>query len=146
MHLRPYPLDIDSETNKDVSEFIRHRLEEIRQKDGYLGDDWPGDDNINSLANRAGGLFIWASTACLYIEGYNPGQRLTELVKAQPDDNPSGPFAQLDSLYKTGLQSAGLWNDQSFRSDCCNILGVILCARAPLSCTVIDALLKRGHR
>ena len=142
LDLRPYPLDIDSETHKDVSEFIRHRLEEIRKKDEYLGDNWPGDDNINSLANRAGGLFIWASTACLYIEeSYTPGQRLSELVNAQPDDNPSGPFAQLDSLYKTGLESAGLWNDRSFRSDCCNILGVILCARVPLSCSIIDALL-----
>ena len=143
LHLRPYPLDIDSAANKDdVSEFIRHRLDEIRIKDGYLGDHWPGDDKISSLANRAGGLFIWASTACLYIEsGYTPSQRLSELIDAQLDDNSSGPFGQLDNLYKTGLQSAGLWNDRSFRSDCCNILGVILCARVPLSCLVIDALL-----
>ena len=142
LHLRPYPLDIDSATNKDdVSEFIRHRLEEIRIKDGFLGDHWPGDDKIRSLANRAGGLFIWASTACLYIESYAPNRRLSELVNEQPEDNSSGPFAQLDSLYKTGLQSADLWNDSSFRSDCCNILGIILCARVPLSCSVIDALL-----
>jgi hypothetical protein len=140
-HLRSYPLDIDSETNKDVSEFIRYRLEEIRDKDGYLGDDWPGDDNIKSLANRAGGLFIWASTACLYIDGYTPSEQLFELVDAQPDDNSSGPFAQLDSLYKTGLQSAGLWNNRSFCSDCCNILGLILCARVPLSYPIIDTLL-----
>ena len=106
------------------------------------GDDWPGDDNINSLANLAGGLFIRASTACLYIEiSYTPGQHLSELVNAQSDNNSSGPFAQLDSLYKTDLQSAGLWNDRSFRSDCCNILGVILCARVTLSCPVMDALL-----
>ena len=143
LHLRQYALEIDSLTNKnDVSEFIRHRLEEVRIKDGYLGDDWPGDDNIHSLANRAGGLFVWASTACLYIENsYSPGQQLSELVNAQPDDNSSGQFAQLDSLYNTGLQSAGLWNDRSFRSDCCNTLGVILCARVPLSCPVIDVLL-----
>ena len=62
-------------------------------------------------------------------------------LNAQSDNNSSGPFAQLDSLYKTDLQSAGLWNDRSFRSDCCNILGVILCARVTLSCPVMDALL-----
>ena len=142
-HLRPYPLDIDSATNKDdISQFIRHRLEEIRIRDRYLGDHWPGDDKISSLAKGACGLFIWASTACLYIEsGYAPSRRLSKLVDQQPDGNSSEPFAQLDTLYKTGLQSAGLWNDQSFCSDCCNILGVILCARVPLSCSVIDALL-----
>ena len=142
-HLRAYPLDIDSVTNKDdISEFIRHRLEEIRIKDGYLDDDWPGDDKINSLAKGAGGLFIWASTACLYIEnGYAPSRRLSELISTQSGGNSSGPFGQLDSLYKTGLQSAALWNDPSFCSDCCNILGAILCARVPLSCSVIDTLL-----
>ena len=139
--LRPYPLDIDSATNNDdISQFIRHRLEEIRVTDGYLGDHWPGDDKISSLVNGAGGLFIWASTACLYIEDGYPNRRLSELVNKQPDSS-FGPLAQLDSLYKTGLQSAGFWNDRLLRSDCCNILGAILCARVPLSCSVIDALL-----
>ena len=142
-HLLRYPLDIDSVTNKaDVLEYIRHRLEEIRMKNGRLGDDWPGEDRISSLATRAGGLFIWASTACLYIESYAPNRRLSELVNKQPEVNSSEPFAQLDSLYETGLRSAGLWHDTLFRSDCCNILGTILCARVPLSCSVIDAILE----
>ena len=141
-YLRRYSLDIDSVTNKDVSEYIRHRLEEIRIKNGFLGDHWPGDHKISSLANRAGGLFIWASTACLYIDGYSPNRRLSELVNERPEGNSSGPFAHLDSLYETGLQSAGLWHDPLFRLDCCNILGLILCARVPLSCSVIDALLE----
>ena len=141
-HLRPYPLDVDSAANRDdILEYIRHRLEEIRINDRYLGDHWPGGDKISSLAKGAGGLFIWASTACLYIESGYPGRRLSELVDKQPDGDSSRPFAQLDGLYKTGLQSAGLWNDRLLRSDCCNILGAILCARVPLSCSVIDALL-----
>jgi hypothetical protein len=142
LDLRPYALDIDSVTNKDdISEFIRHRLEEIRIADGYLGDHWPDDEKISALVNGAGGLFIWASTACLYIEDGYPNRRLSELVNKQPDSNSSGPFAQLDNLYKTGLQSAGFWNDRLLRSDCCNILGAILCAQVPLSCSVIDTLL-----
>ena len=138
-HLRPYPLDIDSATNKhDVLEFIRYRLEEIRIKDGYLGDRWPGDDKISFLADCAGGLFVWASTACLYIaEGYAK-QRLSELLNKQSE---GGPIAKLDSLYETGLRSAGCWHDRSFRSDGRKILGVILCARVPLPCSVIDDLL-----
>jgi hypothetical protein len=143
-HVRPYHLDVDSVTNKeDVSEYIRHRLEEIRIGNGRLGDHWPGEDKISSLANRAGGLFIWAATACLYIERYAPNRRLSELVnKVQERGSHGPPFARLDSLYETGLQSADLWHDALFRSDCSNILGVILCARVPLSCSVIDALLE----
>ena len=39
------------------------------------------------------------------------------------------------------LQSACFWNDPLFSSDCHSILGLILCARIPLSYSVIDALL-----
>ena len=141
--VRPYPLDTDSVTNRDdISEYLRHRLEEIRKNNGRLGDHWPGKDKIRFLANCAGGLFIWASTACLYVESYAPDRRLSELVNKQPQGGSSGPFANLDSLYETGLKSADLWHDALFRTDCCNILGAILCARVPLSCSVIDALLK----
>jgi hypothetical protein len=141
LHVRPYPLDMNTATNKDVSEFVRHRLEEIRIKYEWLDDGWPGDEKTSSLADGAGGLFIWASTACLYIESYDPYRRLSELIKKQSESNSSRPFAQLDRLYTTGLHSAGPWNDPSFSSDCRSILGVILCARVPLSYSVIDALL-----
>jgi hypothetical protein len=142
LHLRRYALDIDSVTNKhDVLEFVQHRLEEIRTMDGFLGAHWPSEDKISSLAGGAGGLFVWASTACLYIESHDPDQRLSELINKQPERTSSGPFAQLDSLYATGLQSAGVWDDSSFSSDCCSILGVILSARVPLLYSVIDALL-----
>jgi hypothetical protein len=141
-NVHPYALDIESMTNKeDVAAFVWHRLNEIRMKDECLSPYWPGDDKITALTESAGGLFVWASTACLYIDSYDPDQQLNELLIQQLDINFSEPFAQLDRLYKTGLQSAGLWSEQSFRSDCCNILGMILCARIPLSYCVIDALL-----
>ena len=137
-----YPLSIDSTTNRaDISEFIRWNLEQIRTKNKYLSPDWPGDDKTSALTVNAGGLFVWASTACLYIDSYDPVQQLEELITQQSEINSSEPFAQLDRLYKTGLQSASLWEHPSFRSDCCNILGAILCARIPLSCSMIDSLL-----
>ena len=140
--VHPYPLDIDSATNHgDILEFVRQRLDQIRTEND-LGSNWPGDDNIGALAKGAGGLFVWASTACLYIDGYNPDGRLKELITQHSVINFSKPFAQLDDLYKTGLQSAGLWDDPSFRSDCRDILGVVLCARIPLSYAVIDSLLE----
>ena len=125
-----------------ISEFIQYRLEELREMNGHLGDHWPSDDDIASLAKRAGGLFIWASTACRYIDSYAPKLRLSELVNNQLERNSSKRFAQLDSLYEICLRSAGLWNDPSFCSDCRNVLGVILCARVPLSYSDIDALLE----
>jgi hypothetical protein len=78
----------------------------------FLPSDWPGDDKIRALTERAAGLFVWASTACLYIDSYDPpDRRLEELITQQSVDTSSAPFASLDRLYKTGLQSAGSWDD-----------------------------------
>ena len=142
--VHPYRLDIDSvATQEDISEFLRHRFSDIRRmmRRSGLDPDWPGDDKIRSLTNSAGGLFVWASTACLYIQTYDPDERLNELISQQSKVDSSGPFVQLDRLYKTGLQSTGLWDNHSFRTDCCNIFGTILCARIPLSHSMIDSLL-----
>ena len=136
------PLRIDSVTNQeDISEFLQHRFSEIRRT-ARLGLDWPGNRNISALTKIAAGLFVWASTACLYIDSYDPDQRLNEIIMQQPGIDSSEPFAQLDKLYKTGLQSVGLWDNYSFRTDCCNILGAILCGRIPLSYSMIDSLLQ----
>ena len=69
-------------------------------------------------------------------------RRLSELIDEQPEGGSSASFAHLDALFETGLQSANLWYDALFRSDCCNVLGAILCARVPLSCSVINTLLE----
>ena len=120
--VHPCRLHIDSEaTQEDISNFLRRRFSEIREKKhSQLGADWPGHDKIGSLTNSAGGLFVWASTACLYINGYDPDERLNGLITHQSEVDSSRPFVQLDRLYKTGLQSAD-WDDRSFRTDCCNI-------------------------
>lgn len=140
----PYHLHIDSASNKgDISEFLRYHLNEIRAANEHLqlDSDWPGGDKIDALTERAAGLFVWASTACLYIQSHAPGRRLNELITQQSVDTSSQPFANLDRLYKAGLQSAGRWADPLFRSDCCAILGTILCARIPLTCSMINSLL-----
>jgi hypothetical protein len=142
--VQPYLLDIESPTTQqNISDFLRHRLSDIRGtiRHAQLAVDWPGDDNIGALTRYAGGLFVWASTACLYIESYDPDQRLNEVITQQSEMNSSEPFAKLDRLYKTGLQSACWWDNHSFCTDYCNIFGMILCARIPLSYSVIDSLL-----
>ena len=94
--MHPYCLDIDSvATQEDILKFLRHRFVEIREKKKHsqLGADWPSNDKIRSLTNSAGGLFVWASTACLYIDdSYKPDERLNELITQQSEVDSSGPF------------------------------------------------------
>jgi NACHT domain len=140
-----YNLDVRPKaTQEDISEFLQHHLAEIRRVNNrYIRfeSDWPGDDKVRALSQCASGLFVWASTAILYIDSHDPRLRLDELIRQQSVASSSNPFANLDRLYRTGLQSAGKWTDPLFCSDCCDIFGVIVCARIPLSCAAIDSLL-----
>jgi hypothetical protein len=90
------------------------------------------------LAERACGLFIWASTACRFINAYSPQKRLDILLQ---DDVNSKPQLALDALYKTALKATGILDDEEFRSDFRAVMGIILVARNPVSYQTIDTLL-----
>jgi hypothetical protein len=101
---------------------------------------WPGEPTVCTLANRASGLFIWASTACKFIDGHDPEQRLRILLQTNSSFDAE---ASLDALYATALQSAnpGKWQDAAFGADFRAIVGTIVVARDPLSADAIDKLL-----
>ena len=137
----PYAMDIDSGDNRsDIVIYLRHRFSEIAPSSGD-GSTWPGPENIESLARQAAGLFIWATTACKYIATYEPETRLRELLGHATANTTSTPFDRLDTLYEIALKSSCNWADNSLARDCCNLFGLILCARVPLSCPAIDTLL-----
>lgn len=137
-----YHLDIDSEVNrKDIPLYLQQRLSEIREIHNSLDSDWPGSGAVDTLAHYTAGLFVYASTACLYIDQYDPKSRLDELLRQQPAIASSEPFSSLDRLYEIALQAAGSWSNASFYSDYHDVLGAVLCAREPLSCSAVDSIL-----
>lgn len=143
-HIRHHRLELDSPmTQEDIIEFIRIRLHRIREDNlRYMPalKDWPSEEDILCLAILAAGLFIWAATACLLIDGHDPKAKMGELVKYHSGAHVE-PFSGLHQLYRTALQSAGRWDDDAFCKDFRTILGAIISARVPLSCTTIDILL-----
>jgi hypothetical protein len=63
-----------SPDGKLISTFIKHRIDSIKQEfepDDWR-EDWPkywsGEGEIHLLVQRAGGLFIFAATVCLWVE------------------------------------------------------------------------------
>jgi hypothetical protein len=82
---------------------------------------WPEDEKIRALEMRAAGLFVWASTACLFIgESHEPPKRLDMLLQ---DDIDANAQSALDDLYATALESVDNGNDEDFRSDFLSIMG-----------------------
>ncbi|KAG2357448.1 hypothetical protein BDR07DRAFT_1612520 [Suillus spraguei] len=135
------PIDIDSPANdKDIHLYLHDRLQNIRSKNKYLSlpQEWPGHSAIDALAARARGLFIWAFTACRYVEnGQYPEERLADLLRA---DVCSNAESALDLIYSTALESVGRWEDPAFSADFRDILGVVIAARNPLTALTIDRL------
>ncbi|KIM86453.1 hypothetical protein PILCRDRAFT_326973 [Piloderma croceum F 1598] len=102
-------------------------------------EDWPGDEAIGHLTERAFGLFVWASTAVEFIRrAHYPANRLKALLQGEPT---SGAMTALGALYKTALEDAGKWDDHEFVEDFRAIMGIVLAARSSLSISAIDLLL-----
>lgn len=140
-HLFSRELDITSVSNtKDISSYLSHHMLRIRRKNSrlWLGSDWPSNDDIRKLTEQAYGLFVWASTALEFINGYDP-RALTEILLEQGPT--SGAEDALDALYRTALGPAGNWEDKMFVSDFTAVVGLVLVARSPLTSTTIDLLL-----
>ncbi|OBT38473.1 hypothetical protein VE00_11146, partial [Pseudogymnoascus sp. WSF 3629] len=87
----------------DISLFLEYNLGKIRQE-WTLGADWPGEVVLRQLILYACGLFIWAATACRFInegEEFAEG-RLSEILKGTGFDG--SPEQHLDQIYLTVLQ------------------------------------------
>lgn len=139
-HVLVWELSLTSENNmNDTLHFIRNRMAEIRSS-LRLAHDWPGDSAIFALNKLAAGLFIWVSTACRFIDGYDPPGNLDVILLGGMNTKAQ---SALDILYQTALESAvkDIRDDEYFRADFCFIMGTILVAKNPISDKTIDTLL-----
>ncbi|THH20304.1 hypothetical protein EUX98_g8607 [Antrodiella citrinella] len=139
------PLDVKNPANiADVAAYVRNTLGAIRtapkNRNLGLGSDWPGEDAIRELSRRAAGLFVWATTACSFIDSHNPRTPLNALLKG---GTASAPEEALAELYETTLETVGDWKDPEFSSGFRTILGAIAVAEEPLKADTIDEVL--GH-
>jgi hypothetical protein len=132
-------------THKDIMSYFCHHLARIRANNEVLRltSDWPGTESIGNLCDRACGLFVWASTAIVFIEdGQDPDERLDMLLQVEVS---SDAESALDTLYTKALQSVAL-ADPTFISDFQAIIGTIISARDPLTHSAIDHLLGPDRR
>ncbi|KAF7340415.1 WD40 repeat-like protein [Mycena venus] len=127
-------LDITTDaTRHDISAYLHERLQNIRHLKRTLKPDWPGQHVIKALTDHSGGLFIWASTACKFIQR-DPKPRL-EIVLT------SGVANNLDELYTVALRNSVDWSNGSSAKDAQGVLGAVVLSRMPISDKTIDKLL-----
>ncbi|KAM0804992.1 hypothetical protein BDR22DRAFT_885082 [Usnea florida] len=89
---------------QDISVFLRQKLGRLSSQRELP--NWPSEDDIRSLIQKADCLFIYAATACRFIEDTNwdPEDRLSNILNA--DSANWSDTAQLDELYMQVLRSS----------------------------------------
>jgi hypothetical protein len=98
--------DCKENVQDDIMRFLKHELEAIQQKN-QITEDWPGQDNLQKLSIKADGLFIYAATACRFLDGPNlTRSRLDLRLKMIFDNKVTGdsPQKNLDAIYTSILQ------------------------------------------
>ena len=135
------------QVSNDIRLFFRHSFSELKRYRRGLG-DWPTQEQVNLLCERAAGLFVHAVATFRFIDekNYSPKKQLDRLLEPQESNILEGKTkfkanAILDSLYTTILKEAfgsgDTENDPRIRS----VLGAVVLAANPLSPSTIATLL-----
>jgi hypothetical protein len=131
---------MDHSGTADISSFLHHHMMAFHLNETFqLLSEWPGEDNVQTLINLSGGLFIWASTAVKFIaKGHHPQPRLGILLHSQSHREAE---STLDPLYATALDMAGEWKNSEVAHDYREVLGAIVVGRISLSDSTLDLIL-----
>jgi hypothetical protein len=132
--------------NHDIAIFLEYNLGIIRQE-CFLGMDWPGEQTIRDLVEKAGGLFIWAATACRFIRGGHrfASKRLVRILHR--DTVRASPEEKLNEIYKAILTNC-IRNeyDDLEKEELCKtfkeVVGTIVILSSPLSSASLGRLLQ----
>jgi NACHT domain len=134
----------------DISIFLKSELEAIR-REHTLPSDWPGEHVIELFVQSAGGLFIYAATACRFLRDpkWLPEDRLPLILQGRTTDK--SPTQQLDNIYAQVLMHSVIGDcngrDKEMLSDRFRqIVGPIVILYDPLSPIALSRLLNVRHR
>ncbi|KAG9076262.1 hypothetical protein FRC06_009602, partial [Ceratobasidium sp. 370] len=123
------------DASDDIHTFIQQRLASSKRSKLLPV------DATNILSQRAGGLFIWAHTACQFVLGsHNPCERLNIVLEGNGSGRSSNA---LDDLYATAIKISMDDTEEDNTRIVSQCLGaIIVCStRAPLSVAALSDLL-----
>ena len=134
----------------DITIFLKFNLGLIGRKKPSLSASWPGDEILNQLVQLAGGLFIWAATACRFIQEVERviliRKRLAAILQIGSSIVGEQPEKHLNEIYTTVLRHSipakcSEEEKEEFLSMLRDILGSIITLLSPLSIHSLSRLL-----
>ena len=137
--------DIEADiVQADIRLYITEKLlqiSECRSEVSGSGEDWPPEHELNSLVEQAGRLFIYAATACEYI---NQGGNVKSRLSAVTSIRMKGGRNQIDDLYSDILTRAYDEADGEGVADIKAVLRAVITAPSVLSAHSLSILTNRG--
>jgi hypothetical protein len=135
-----------STVDHSIGVFVEHRLRLIQQERS-LDVGWPGTEAIKSLVENACGLFIWAATACRFIQqGKRFAAKRLRMILENSSQSITAPEKHLDNIYLTVLKhsiSPDYSNEEKeeLHNMLRYILGSVVVLLSPLSSYSLSKLL-----
>ncbi|KAB2109474.1 hypothetical protein AG0111_0g2144 [Alternaria gaisen] len=131
--------------DRDIALFLEHNFQLIAQE-RCLRAGWPGAEIVVQLVRSAGGLFIWAATACRFIqEGKRFAAKRLETILCNRDTTSVAPERHLNEIYTTVLKNSTQGYADEEKEEQCRalryIVGSIAVLLSPLSTQSLDQLL-----
>jgi hypothetical protein len=131
----------------DITIFLEHELA-IVARNHSLAEGWPGEARVRELALKSDGLFIYAATACRFLQGAKFTQALEMRLNMIFNDKVTrnSPQENLDSMYSRILQFSVVGNavDEEKEMICGlfrQTVGAVLILCEPLSTKALSNLL-----
>jgi hypothetical protein len=140
-HVKHVHLDTAAESSiDDVSNFITRKITSIVEDYDLNWEEWPGEERMQALCDRASGLFIWAVTAEKFIrEQINASgtEFLNEVLDALSQEGMGDINVLYGAILNLTYRKSDDWAFETFR----RVVGCIVVLREPLSIARIRDML-----
>ncbi|OCH91973.1 WD40 repeat-like protein [Obba rivulosa] len=127
---------VKPESTRDIQRYIEHRFKKMAKGHESELVNWPGEDVVHDLSQRASGIFIWAATLLNYIEENPDEGRLYEVQHSLVL-----PPGNVYALYRQILENAfSGWKHEECRN-VVTLVGTIVAAQLSLTSDDVASLL-----
>ncbi|KDQ58904.1 hypothetical protein JAAARDRAFT_715115 [Jaapia argillacea MUCL 33604] len=136
-------IDLCAPPNQDdLARYFDTRMRTIcTDNEGVKLLPWPNPQLRQDLLDGAGGLFIWASAVCDFLEQSRDLDEDLRLILNPPDDARDDPEERLEAIYRVVLERAYTHLKRSIYQDSfCPLLAVIMSIAEPLSLENLSSL------
>jgi hypothetical protein len=107
--LNGHDLSMDIQASQDIRIFTKYRMSSLAEQ-YELPSNWPGEERLEEIARRSGGLFIFVETLYQFLDDPDPEPLLTQVLGGTLGE----ANTELHKLYSTAIETRIGRNKEDF--------------------------------